>query len=177
MADTNALLAALLQGGNRFGGNTFGGQRHGGNTFGGAQFGASAPQTASVPATMPHMPAFQQPGQMMNSFAPMPNPAALMAQYQAGQRAQTPPVQPPVTPPQAAPPVAAPMSPQMPAADPNAPVTVPPMPPSVAISAAPGMQEPSVLETIWNQLKQQRGGQPVPSWAQNFGGAADQATG
>ena len=130
---------------------------------------ASQNRSVSVPATMPHMKAYEPPGGMMNTFAPMPSPAALMAQYQADQQAQQPQTS-PVIPPQAAPPVAAPMSPQMPAAD----TVVPPMPPPVYIHAAPGMQQPSVLETIWNQLKQQRGGQPVPSWARNFGNLTDQ---
>ncbi len=104
----------------------------------------------------------------MNTFAPMPNPAALMAQYQAGQKAQTPPPVPPQAPPVA--PTNAPLSPQMPAAD----TIVPPMPAPVQVGTPAQAQQPSVLETIWNQLKQQRGNQPVPSWAQNFGNLTDQ---
>ena len=131
---------------------------------------AIATPGVNVASSPPPLPAYQQPGQTMNSFAPMPSVASLYDQYQRGQKAQQP-----QTPPQAAPvasPTAAPLSPQMPAADTNA-GAVPPMPPPTAIGQAPGMQQPSVLETIWNQLKQQRGNQPPPSWAQNFGNLAD----
>ncbi len=131
---------------------------------------ASQNRSVTVPATMPHLPAYQQPGQTMNMFAPMPSPAALMAQYQAGQKAQTPPVVPPV-PPQAAPavsPGAVPSSP--PAAD----TTVPPMPVSQQVGPAP--QQPSALSDVWASLMKMKGQDPnTPNpWATQFGNLADQ---
>lgn len=170
-----AALAALLQGahslGQRVGGNKFGGNTFGGNTYGGNQFGASARPSVTVPATPPSLPPFQPPGQTMNTFAPMPSATSLASQYRLGQNAQTPPQAAPAASPSAAPP-----SPTMPAADPNAPVSVPPLPPSVSVGQAPGMQQPSALSDVWQSLLRMRGQDPntPPPWTTNFGNNADQ---
>lgn len=135
----------------------------------------------SVRASPPQLPAFQSPGQTMNSFAPMPNMGNLYAQYQAGQKYQTSPIAPPdvaantQVPPQAASvasPNAAPLSPQMPTAD----TTVLPMPPPQQIGPAASAQQPSVLADVWQALLKMKGRDPnTPSpWAQNFGNMSDQ---
>lgn len=134
---------------------------------------AIAQPGVTIPSTPPRLPAFQPPGQTMNAFAPMPNAASLYAQYQLGQKAQTPQV-----PPQAAPvasPDAAPLPSQMPAAD----TTVPPMPAPTQIGAPAPAQQPSALSDVWQALMKLKGQSPeTPApWTVNFGNYADQMKG
>lgn len=131
----------------------------------------------TVGATPPKLPAFQPPGQTMNSFAPMPSMASLYGQYQASQKQQAPP---------AAPAAAAPQPLQDPgdqaahdaalqqALNQAAPPAVPQMPPSVQVGA-PAAQ-PSALEDVWAALQRLKGqgSNQIAPVTQNFGNLADQ---
>lgn len=116
-------------GGNKFGGAMFGGNRFGGNTFGGNKFGASAPQSVTVPATPPALPAFEEPGSSLPMDRYMTPPGAV-ADTQPAPAAGT--AGPPVTQPVPIPPVDL-------ASDPNSVVrpgeaaTEPEMPPPIAV--------------------------------------------